>query len=617
MEFIKEIKIWNKDCFISISELNCVFRESAGCEDCLCKVIFQNAVDRIDVAFIGGLFLLYKEHGIRFNLTGCMDDRGGIFRNHDHINEIKQCLTQLRFMYDVEPHWIRIAEITPSRDDVHFTSLFAPLLYIDKSSLDTLFKKSSEAVFSSVMDCYIRALNKDSNGLERDYFREQTDGHIICQLNELPPIHTFVYSILHEIGRPFVNKKDLNEVVDRINELILFASQYVAGLYELAKNIVAHSSSGRGIISIGSYGIGSKNQRNIETYVLDLGEKGIIPTMIDELDMNSPEDKEDFQVLNDGYTLADFFAQGQSHRLLRQIRREMAHLGLIHFISLVRSNSGQCRIASAGVDGGREYFQSGYQGEMPCMGTSFYFSLPLAKNISLQARTYRKFEPYATVDSLASLPFVYDILDSIRCVRLDPMEINSRDDEKSLVESVFENETPAKYLAIDFKNVSISVSGLLRVFAMISERTDDGVIVFNVSTEVFSNMVQSNDTYFMQMANEDEVAAIPYWIKNKSILVYSHLSNTPFYFADILYGDDTSSFQRINRVVNNTFPNYITISSDSSDLTLNDVSFDSLVSRFFRKSVLLPFDLILENEGSELLFYSNLRFLINKPILDL
>lgn len=605
-----EMMTLDNESFVSIKELNLVIKKSATVSTEVLAIRMSSPVERFDYVFVGGLFLLFIEYGIRFNITGPIGERGDLFQSFSYQNELKQCLSQLNYMYHKDPHWIRIAGINLPDKKYHKSSLFAPILFIDKLLIDDLFKKLDDSVFREVSKDYIQGLNKESNFLEKEYFNRQEN--ILTRLEKMPAIYSFVYCVMHEIARPFVGKSDINEVIRRINAIKSFSNQYVAGLYELGKNIVTHSSTGRGIITIGSYSIEKGRGRNIETFVLDLGKHGIVPTMIMELDDSSNEDNEDRQVLTNGYSLESFFSPGQSHRLLRQIRREMAHLGLIHFISLVRTNSGKCSVSSIGVNGEREFFRDGFDDELPCVGTNFHFSLPLAQDIELRSTNLEAADYHATIDSLAAMPRIYSIQDSIQISRLPRMDVTSRREEQELVDSVSLLEE-FSYLAIDFRNVSITATSLLRVLAMFSERTDKGIIVFNINTETLSDLIMSNNTYFMQMK---EIDSIPFWIKGKSILVYSQMTDNQYYFADVLYGDNVVAFQSINKIVNNTFPNYCTVSSDLNKGLLVDNSQDSPVCKFFYKSTLLPFDLVLDNGGTDLLFYSNLRVLINKPLVN-
>lgn len=359
MEEVFFLQVSNQT-FVSISELNQVINACSNRSNTTCAIQMSNPVDRIDIAFVGGLFLLFKERAIRFNITGRVNDGEVFSTTSNHKEEYYQCLSQLHSLYHDDVHWIRVAGVRAPEEDVVLTLLFSPLLLIDESSLYELFNNNEESIFSRVKTNYKLSLNNGGNKLENTYFAEITEDHIFTWLDEHAPIYTFVYCILHKIGRPFVEKKSLEDALNRIEEIKSFTESYVAGLKELAKNIVFHSSTKRGIISIGSYGVDSHHIRDIETYVMDYGTKGIVPTMIEELSQDSKEDEEDRKILSDGYQLKHFFNPGQSHRLLRQIRREMAHLGLIHFISVVRSNDGKCGISSYSLDGvTRDYYGDG------------------------------------------------------------------------------------------------------------------------------------------------------------------------------------------------------------------------------------------------------------------
>lgn len=613
--------------FVSILELNEVVKLCSGLKDSFVSLRFKNNVERIDVAFIAGLYLFYRENNVGFGLLGNGRDNR-VFSVLTHIAEIKQALMRIQSIYDQDPGWISIRGISFSSRDRFTTPLFAPVLFIDDKSLMLLFKNKENlttAAIESLKEAYINGLkSKRPYTIEKQYYSEIIEDHIVLRLYQNSPVHTFVYCIIHSIVQPFTNSSGLKQSMERIENMWAFTKQYVDGLFELAKNIVYHSQSGIGVISIGSYKTAKKDSRNLETYVFDYGARGIIPTMIHKLDLSLDEDRRDQEILTNNYKLKDFFAPGQSKRLTRQIRRDMAHIGLIHFISLVKANSGTFSISSFDSNQERDYY--GEEGKAIGLdfGTNFYFSLPIVRNEDIEGVQTTKDELSITRDSLAAMPKIILIRERIKTIRLEAMDVVSRDDEQTLINQVSFNDANVDYYAIDFERINISASGLLRVLAVFSESTQKSVIVFNVITDVYSAMVMSNDYYFRSVQAAEGFEQVPYWIKDRAVLVYSRPQDKMFYFCDLLFGDDQTSFLCTNKIIHNTFPNYCTVTSDlSTNLAESDKDekgniqvsrTNGAVIPFFHQTTLLPFDLVLRNSNGNSLFDERLLMVIKKKM---
>ena len=600
---------------VSVKEMNVLLEKCAGTFDEKCEAHFLKPVERIEIAFIGGIFLLHKERKYQFILSGVGND-DAVFCRYEHSGETIQLIAQIRVfsdLYSINPDWITIKGINnPSDQDTFITPKFAPLLFINRDLLDKFFLENIDATIYQLRSQYVSSLTKDLNNLGETYFQEIHDDHIINLLETCPPVYAFVYCILHGIEKPFVRCSSLEEAQERILSLFSFTKQYVAGLLELAKNIVEHCDTGQGIITIGSYATDDdKSERNVDTSVFDLGSCGIVPTMLKELKCDIKEDVQDFEVLQSDYSLRDFFAPGQSKRLVRQIRREMAHLGLIHFVSLIKSNSGRCFLSSGSKSGTRDFYSIECEDKTFCQGTSYFFSLPVKQGDQLGDNTPASHRNTITSDSLVAMRDVLRYRDSIKLIHLPHRTVMNREDEAIIIESIqFDGEE--QVYAIDFNEVTISATGLLRVLASFSEKTNKNIIVYNIDSEVYSDMVESNCAYFESMKDVQE---IPFWIKGKAILVYSKLERYTFYFADLLYGSNLNEFISVNQIINNTFPNYCTITSDCIERPEKGVDDNSLVRFFFGNNTLLPFDLLIKNQNCKPLFYTNLELLINKSLL--
>ena len=129
----------DNDAIVSTPELNLVLEKAKGLSDLEIVICFKNGITRIKNVFIAGLFLLYKERNLRFNLSGAIGDRADLFSDTTHSDELKQYLAHIAFLYGKsDPRWIggfsydEKADLTVSR-------VFAPVLYVDEDTINSIF----------------------------------------------------------------------------------------------------------------------------------------------------------------------------------------------------------------------------------------------------------------------------------------------------------------------------------------------------------------------------------------------------------------------------------------------------------------------------------------------
>lgn len=617
--------------FVTARELNVVLGEVEERNDQLIDILFKNEIDRIDIMFIAGLYLLYKDRKLRFRLSQEGVKKGIVLGGDNSFFELKNYLGHLDFLYgETDPNWF--TSIKHSKSDAKAAHVYSPILFIDKDTLGCLFNGGNNTPFEELKTRFIQSLDKDLNTIAIDYFSETPEGHILNRLYFHAPVYAFVFSVLYEIESPFVKnegKDKLAVAIERINRTWSFTVKYVSALKELAKNIVQHSNTKQGVISIRAYrpDENTDTERIVETYVIDYGTVGIVPTMIQEMkaecdkDLPAEEDLADLGILVDNYSLKKFFTPGKSERLSRQFRREMAHLGLLHFMSLIHSYNGSSWISTqAAGDPPRETYGDEILKDASLdVGTNFHFSLPLSRHFSDSGGLINP-PPSTTREAIAAMPHIYDLIDQIKPILLNQnisyvgtrFNVEDRDAERMLVDSIPFEKLDTQYIVLDFESIEFSPTSLLRVFAMISERTEKPVIAMNISTEVLSQMIDSNEKYFKTM---DEVERVPFWIHDRAILIYSKLEGSDFYFADILFGNSPEAFFSINKMVNNCFPNFATIASDVVHEITDDHSKDPEVAGYFEQSTLLPFDMILTDRDDTDLFSHNLMTLVNKILI--
>ena len=627
---------------VSVKELNAVLDGVQIHKDATKFIIsFQKGVESISLVFFAGLFLLHKDRHVVFHIKGNVyghpDGFPRIFIDSKQQFAPKQYLSQIAAIYGpFKPDWIRL-EGYDVDDETEPYQFFSPVLLVNKEMFEQLFKSGADGCFSEMKNRYIDSLNKHHNADESYYYdsfsKENPEkSHILSILREHPPIYSFVYCLVHAIDSPFVgNEKGLSDAKKRIKRLFQFTERYVSGLEELAKNIVEHSETGQGVIAIRAYhdDDGGKWDRSLETYVFDYGTIGIVPTLILGMDSDLPdeEDMEDLKMLNDNYTLEKFFTPGGTYRLTRQIRREMAHLGLLHFMLLIRSNNGLCRISTTRVDYERDsYGDEEMKDYQINHGTNFAFIMPISRRFSetgtmgtSQYASKESDELTLSEQALAAMPQIRFVgpIDQVkmkeRFKKTDgPITVNSRSEEKEFYELIPFDSFKTHFVIIDFDGIKFSSTSLLRVLSMISERTDRNLIALNINSDVLVGMLSDNAEY-MRIVND---GTIPYWIQDRAILVYSRMADKDYYFADFLYGGTENTFFGINRIVSSVFPNLVSIVSESeeeNEVDSEDYCNEQPVRDFFYKRSLLPFDMLIMQDGANL-FSHNLMTITNAPL---
>ena len=661
------------DRFVSVKELDMVLTVCSILQNQVVTIRFEQIVDTIDIAFVGGLFLLYKQRSLKFMLTGvCGQYHDMVFDpfRGTGFHAFFQYLQQIKELYTPEVDWLDISrskDYITNKDKVESPTVYAPILFIDENSFDCFFEEKGTDL-GGYKNSYLTGLEKrNKNELAKAYFARS--GNVLDELRTKPAIETFVFNMMYSISNPFAILKELgkqgktnrtkkrqkenarNLMVTKmaekaISEIKDFVEQFVGGLKELAKNIVTHSEFKTGIITLRAYKENSKDKdavRNLETFVFDFGTIGIIPRMTADLqnqDVRTTEDNEDLELLSSKeFRLVDLMERSDK-LLFRQIHREMAHLGLIHFASLIRSRNGHYSVSTASFDGKRETLGENVLKRNLAHGTNFHFTLPLQKEKRFHSNN-KIGENGTSEDQIIAMSELLKNKGSVQIVPLQKQTVRTREDEILLVHNAAAIQEGTKFYAVDFSDVKVgSATSLLRILALFSKNTECSLIAFNIDTDTFCEMLNVNEEYFQRLKDCTDVG---YWLKGKSLLVYSHLGmsepnvgNDPqqkeeicddsigknhFFFADLLFGQSKDEFARVNRSISYVFPNFVTLSlppSSQKDSTKDCIQ-DAPVCQFFSGQSLLPFDIILngvkeDSERKYSIFLSNLDYLLNKSI---
>jgi len=646
---------------VSVNELNRVIAHlrRQKFSDNHCKIVFGK-IKRIDIVFIAGLVLLYKNFSINFDIDyadGIIDDKGG-----DRIFEVRQYLKHIESLYDISYdksngpiRFKRINMLYDKSDDVASKS-FVPILFIDTHTIDQLFRPGSADRVEALRNKYEWKLIKEGTKEEKAYWEKQSK-FINTKLRQSSPVHTFVFSVLCNKIRPVSSNEEA--ATEMVYRLWRFTEQYVLGLHELAKNIVEHSSRHCGMITIRAYDeldeadpafLNNPDmesdrmiERVLETHVFDFGDLSILTKLTRDTLQKANENgsgqsvwQEDFELLSSGnYTLEHFVMPDYAMKLQQQLRRELAHYGIARLCRLITRNQGKLQIASRDSNGHRNDFYpqslAPLKNKTLSIGTSYYFQLPFKPQLyePLQYGSGKIADYHEGTETISTLTHIMKIRvlnlgepiptgavaeNTLVNVRIGVSAVKNRDNEQTvlrIIEPAF--DVPANYLAVNFDKVNISSSSLLRIVAALSQRcTKQGLIIYNVDYCVYEKMLQDNVAFFESQNKKDHDIDICFWYEGKSVLVYSTLTDPDFSFADILCGEDKMQYHGINRCVSLTFPNSDTIINSPApvDCSLPDCTRPF----FFKNTFLFPFDLLLHRNRDHTIFLQNLRQLLQQDL---
>lgn len=625
---------------VSNTELNITLEFGRKYQNDEIKIDFNNPILKIDIVFIAGIILLAQQNSLKYRISY----PGPIFKR---IFELRHYLKQFHELYGRE--WTHYFTYIKGIENLYYNDFvasesFAPIIQIDQKIIESFFVKSNRNEISTAIgllaDLYIseKLINKKSNNKETEYF-DRPDS--ICQiLGSYPPIYAFVFTILYNKIDPFVrtSEKGIKDPIERIYELWEFSIEYTKGLHELAKNIVEHSTTKVGMITLRVYDNqelteDSNVAKVLETYVFDYGEIGLVPNLIEFTQNNKDKNKlfeEDLKILADSqYNLCDFMKPNREKLLHQQFQREIAHYGLVKFNQLIERNEGNMVCSSKSKDNEREFFKNNNNIQNKCIdfGTSFFFQLPFKPDLFKVNKTIHLSSEmqgiYQTVDSLARILNFTVVNDSTyeNSLNNDTTEvildynfdiiIKNRIDEELIFSQIknFVIDKKVAYLSINLLDAELSFSSLLRLTALVSNNLSQSIIIYNVDVELYSSMIKDYMDFFSILNSFGK--NITFWNVDKGVLFFSMNKNPLFNFSDILYGKSADEFRIINQIINFTFPNLFSLGKVSLEA---DYQPPRCLTPFFYQTSLLPFDVLLENENKKTIFQSNLEFILSQEL---
>lgn len=630
----------NNNAIVSVLELNRLYDEVKKASVNDIRVYFKNRIDRIDIVFIAGIYLLNEKYGVRFSIDYNEIEDGKLF-------EVRQYMWHYDNIFkknwkDVFAWFKRIIELSNSDDLI--SGAFVPIIYISLDTIHACFgDDSGNGVYEKINNLRERYIDelliKKITKKENNEFTGAIES-VASLLREQSCLISFVFCILFA-KMEYSIKKNKSEGVsmsDEMDGLLRFTMKFVGGIYELAKNIVEHSEDGVGIITIRIYDEIKGDERTgyekvIESYVVDYGEKGLVNKLLEDTKKKYHENKcysDDYEILSGTYEMKDFIEPGIKTKLCQQLYRDLAHYGLMRFYKLIKQNEGVVVSSSNGKDGERDRYGSLYDKEFN-NGTAYYFCLPFMKDMFVKEKIRMNVtEMLGTQSIISSLSEILDYSvikqDELNLINekdkgkivvdfggLNKIHIRNRGDELNYLRQyrLLSDNCGIRYVSIDMKNLVLGASSLLRIFAHLSGQYSQIFIVYNLDYSLYNNMIEENEDYLsLLLDNKDEV---PYWYEDKALLVYTYLDGGEYYFADMLYGKNVGEFKSVNYLISFTYPNISTIIYGDMG-QVESRTMRTPIEPYFYKSTLIPFDLLLKSANGEALFYRNLKKLLKKDI---
>jgi len=628
---------------ISVEDLNLVLNafyhmdEGISLNNSKVMIIPKNPFERVNIVFVAGLILLQKTFNCNISLNyDQISDRNRIcellqINNQNKILHPRQELYQINYLSSNPLH-------IPKKQQ--FSRSFAPVFHIDNNNYLLLFDNktyndANNNIKEGIKDILKNYLDKVNELNEEKIFSDELEKF------SHSPFFLFVFSILYFKIEPYKKKvqKGYEKTKEQLIESIfLFVQDYSDGIYELAKNIIEHSDRKEGIITVRVYDDDEGDGNILENYVFDFGSRGIIETikldthdlLCRQLDETLREDLNgDLSIINsNGYSLTDFVEplvnrSSQKQILNQQIRREIAHFGLMQFLNLITSNDGYISMGTENCNHSIDRYSSNQTPSVNThlhnlsKGTSFFFQFPPNSIVGNEVRAIpvdkqEKQISSLEIDSFASFYAKYE--DTVT-ITLDGQPARGREYEQKIINDFVcqlnGQESSPEFIAVDFRNINgLSPAGFLRILASIPLKTKGKhIIISNIPSDLYLKAIENNQLYYNRIQKQ-------WWIENNQVLCYSYVKVSDgrnYYYADLLGGKDKAEFTTINRIIHNTFDNALTIVNKDESADCPDGASNNK-NPFFTENALTPFDIEVKSKSGKSVFINNLELILNNEI---
>lgn len=649
------------------------------------KLPDRNGVDLFDLLFnekIDGLCELPKE----------VDSNSISDNQYDNLNRwIKG------YLDNDNKQWVP-GKINPS-DRIECIRYLARLAFyntLKQSRIASFYFSQNEEEWKTMNISHI-PYSKTDKGIypHIEFFKEIK--WIFDDLSFQPPIYHFVFSQLlsSELLPGEFNGKNKGIVIGILHSLWDYTKEMVDGIRELAKNIREHATPPIGAITGRIYkeekwaelkmsvesidsifddylkNFKKKNSTDkgltfFDFNVIDLGEKGIIETLKEKTNKLSGDEYlnesvrslilEDVNALSSGaIDLKHFLNPSIGITLNLQSKKAIAHLGLLIFSNLIKTNNGLLRAGSLGCEPFLTYHCTTSDEANPVpFGTNYHVVLPISTD-----RKIKTLLPHPLNIPLESAPVeikgIEELLDYeikklngdeasiddtpentkfIYLISIEKTEIESREKEferwekaNKLIEKNIEKDDQKKnIMCLDFENSEINESNLFRILGLWSlNYPSTKLIIINIPISVFKKLIKANEYFFEKLSKfteniSDNDNSI-YWNEKSPMLLYSYCNprnnEERFYFTDILWGKEKQDFYHANQLIKRTNFNATAIllqNDKNQKYDDNRLSFIAQSGFFYSKTTLLPFDLLLPGKNELTLFEHNASVLLQNEL---
>lgn len=576
---------------------------------------------------------------------------------------------------------------------------------------DEAFQNDSSKKHEDLQVGNLTTTNEKGNIIYDNYNFYENVKYIFDELKELPLVYHFVYAQLlaTDLLPPRLTKESRIEFEGILVQLWKFTKELVYGIMELAKNIREHANPKMGMITaridtklfkdlyknqtsgVNNYSDflsdimvdenGNPLKGVLHIHVFDLGEKGVIPKLIEETELliklmtdydnvqngdiekkiliDDPGKKlvnllnEDLQNLKEGkFHFKGLLSPNNTSQLNQQMKRSIAHLGLLSFSRLILENNGCIDASTKSIDGKREGVNVRKKG----YGTYDFVTIGTNYSIVLPIHPGKKFSPFQLQSSKVfadgtyeefkglELLFKYSLFQIGNNEKLPTKgnkviisykpklkDLNSHADEFrfweefnreiiKVIHSLGRDRSNDYLVHIDFDENKYNASIFLRFLGQWEINYPRTNLIFtNIDVQTFFEMKRIND-FLVELTKSK---SIDYWNADSAVFIYSFLlkRDTRFYFTDAFWGNTKKDFIGLNKLISRNHFNAITlIEKETSTNKVDEEYFDFKPNHnhlaFYKKNMLLPFDIMLQSNNGMSIFENNAIMLLKNEMIQ-
>jgi hypothetical protein len=521
-----------------------------------------------------------------------------------------------------------------------------PLMYIKEHTIKDIFNDLEESQTNEANEFYKACYERLENTQNFPQYEEKILP-VIEKIKQTSKIKLYIFNMLaNKANTTLLNKANTTNYANNVDSIWNYTLDLNKGLYELAKNIITHSSTQTGFITIRL--LKDKKGDNIllnsieqcfndsgtikfalNINVIDLGDVGIIKTLSNktikraeyftELAKQQPDKTQEYNnvskaLLKDIISLGDkrlkcliLMDNYQNYRLNQQIRKDMVHMGLATTAKLITKNDGFFHISSKSNtnEPDTEYLNIKENTKdilndlvvNTNQGTHINMFIPIIKNKEYKSYKSWSYQSHGTsqksVDEVTkvitdnSIEKVHSIEiteDNITNNKIVDLNIHTIDESKSIIN-------------LSIKCNRVDPSNLLRTIAEIKLSGDKSIMLTNIKKSNFDELIDINDTY--QLMNPD----LPLWSENDDVIICYILDNNLFY-TSVLWGANEQCCYTINKIISSYTSHTNNPYQEDTNSECDDIV--NLNNDLFINNILKPLDMFISsNKENNTIFEHN------------